>query len=119
MFLLPIFPLLGVSVWILLRNLAGFVAWTGRVAAFGYMAFYTALDVLAGIGTGELLMRSTGSPPREQIDTLYAVGRDMKLIGVGCFLLAGLATSWLLIRRVGRRALPGAVVLVIFDGGLL
>lgn len=92
--------------------MGGFVAWTGRIAVFGYMTFYTALDVLAGIGTGELLMRFPGSPPTEQIDALYAVGRNLKFIGVGWFLLAVLATSSLLIRRVGRGAIPGAVVLV-------
>jgi hypothetical protein len=52
--LLPLFPLLAVSLWLLLRGVPGLVAWTARFAAYGFAAFYTALDVLAGIGAGEL-----------------------------------------------------------------
>jgi hypothetical protein len=52
--LLPLFPLLALSLWLLLRGVPGLVAWAARIAAYGYAAFYTALDVLAGIGAGEL-----------------------------------------------------------------
>ena len=37
--LVPLFPLLGVSHWVLLHGRPGVIAWIGRVAAFLYIAF--------------------------------------------------------------------------------
>jgi hypothetical protein len=45
---------LAVSLLLLLHGVPGLVAWAARIAAYGYAAFYTALDVLAGIAAGEL-----------------------------------------------------------------
>ncbi len=122
--LLPIFPLLALSLWLLLRGVPGGVAWGGRIAAYGYATFYSVTDVLVGIGAGELTRRAAerglqGRP--EQVDTLFAVGNDLGTIGVWCFVVACAATAVAVVVRVGRRALPGAVVLlvaaVLFTGG--
>ncbi len=56
--LLPIFSLLGVNLWWLLANIPGPWAWLARILVFVYIPFYSALDVLAGIGTGLVLNRS-------------------------------------------------------------
>src|SRR3712207_3477546 len=56
--LLPIFPLLGVNLWWWLAEVRSPWAWLARVAAFIYMSFYGALDVLAGMGTGLVLLSS-------------------------------------------------------------
>jgi hypothetical protein len=52
--LLPIFPLLAVSLWLLLRGVPGPVAWAARIAAYGYATFYSVTDVIVGIAAGEL-----------------------------------------------------------------
>src|SRR4051794_41193888 len=52
--LLPIFPLLAVSLWLLLRGVPGLVAWVARIAAYGYATYYSVTDVIVGIGAGEL-----------------------------------------------------------------
>jgi hypothetical protein len=53
--LLPIFPLLAVSLWLLLRGVPGpVVAWVARIVAYGYAVFYSVTDVLVGVGAGEL-----------------------------------------------------------------
>ena len=112
--LLPVFPLLGVALWLLLRGVPGPVAWAGRVAAFGYAAFYTALDVLSGIGTGTLMQRAAErgyEGPTGEIAELFAAGNRLGTIGTACFLVACLATSAALVLRAGRVAVPGAVVL--------
>ena len=53
--LVPVFPLLGMALWLLLRAETGVLAWLARVAAFSYAVFYGALDAIAGIGTGALV----------------------------------------------------------------
>lgn len=109
--LLPVFPLLGLALGLLLRGERGPVAWFARVAAFGYAAFYTALDVLAGIGTGGLVQRGT-DPEAPEVDSLFALGNELAEVGVWCFVLAAAATAFVIVGRAGQRALPGAVLLV-------
>jgi hypothetical protein len=109
--LLPVFPLLGLAHWLLLQSVAGLTAWVARVAAFGYAAFYTGLDVLAGIGTGTLVERGL-APSGAEVDALFAVGNDLGFVGALCLFVACGASSLAFIRRVGRAAAPGAAVLM-------
>jgi hypothetical protein len=122
--LLPIFPLLAVSLWLLLRGVPGPVAWVARIAAYGYATFYSVIDVVVGIGAGELTQfnAARGLPERTvEVDRLIGVGNDVGAVGVWCFLVACVATALAVVLRVGRRALPGALVLlvagVLFTGG--
>jgi hypothetical protein len=122
--LLPIFPLLAVSLWLLLRGVAGPVAWVARIAAYGYATFYSVTDVIVGIGAGELTQFNAARGLAErtvELDRLIGVGNDVGGIGIWCFLVACAATALAVGLRVGRRALPGALVLlvagVVFTGG--
>jgi hypothetical protein len=122
--LLPIFPLPAVSLWLLLRGIPGPIAWTARIAGYGYATFYSVTDVVIGIAAGELTQfnAARGLPERTvEVDRLFTVGNDIGEIGVWCFLVACAATAMAVIVRVGRRALPGGVVLliagVLFTGG--
>jgi hypothetical protein len=122
--LLPIFPLLAVSLWLLLGGVPGPVAWVARIAAYGYATFYSVTDVIIGIGAGELAQFNAARGVQErtvELDRLFTVGNAVGAIGVWCFLVACAATALAVVVRVGRRALPGAVVLlvagVLFTGG--
>jgi hypothetical protein len=122
--LLPIFPLLAVSLWLLLRGVPGPVAWVGRIAAYGYATFYSVTDVLVGIAAGELTQfnAARGLPVHAtEVDRLVMVGNDVGELGVWWFVVACAATAVAVVVWVGRRALPGAVVLlvagVLFSGG--
>jgi hypothetical protein len=122
--LLPIFPLLAVSLWLILRRVPGPMAWAGRIAAYGYATFYTVTDVIIGIGAGKLteFNAARGLQQRTvEVDRLIGVGNDVGGIGVWCFALACAASAAAVVMRVGRRALPGAAVLlaaaVLFTGG--
>jgi Kef-type K+ transport system membrane component KefB len=57
----------------------------------------------------------------EQVDRLFNVGNDLGKIGVWSFVVACAATALAIVVRVGRRALAGAIVLlvaaVLFSGG--
>jgi len=112
--LLVLFPLLGVNVWWLLSAFSGWPVWTARALGLVYIAFYGALDVLAGIGTGLIVMRApeANSPDLSQtVRWLFAQGNELSLVGVWAFLIACVLTSGVLIRRRGRFAWPGAVLL--------
>jgi hypothetical protein len=96
----------------------------GRLAAYGYAAFSSVTDVFVGIGADELTQLNVerGLPARtEHVDRLVEVGNDLGEIGVWCFIAACAATALAIVVRVGRRALAGAIVLmvagVLFTGG--
>lgn len=108
--LLPVFPLLGVAIWILLRGVPGVLAWTARVAAFGYATFYSGLDILTGIGVGALLERQSDA---QAIEAVGATGKDLGLVGSVFFIVACIALALTLFKRDGRDTIPGAVVLVL------
>ncbi len=112
--LLPIFVLLGVGHVLLLRGERDVVAWIGRLAVLVFIAFYGALDAIAGIATGTIMVRSGAASDerRPEIQWLYGIGGDLATPGAWAFLVASVATSVVLLRRRGRVAVPGAVLLV-------
>lgn len=112
--LILLFPLLGVNLWWLLAGLVGPLPWLGRIAAFIFIGFYGALDLLAGVAAGLIRDRATreGRPELLAVEPwLFAEGNALAEVGVWAFLLGCLIVSGLLIARVGRPALPGAVLL--------
>jgi hypothetical protein len=108
--LLPLFPLLAVSFWVLLRGMAGPLAWAARIAGYGYAAFYTALDVLAGIAAGAVT-ELTGAGP--DAGRLIGIGDQLGLVGSWCFLAAAVLTAAALAPRGGWWVLPGLAVLLV------
>ncbi|GAB7193544.1 hypothetical protein NUM3379_42540 [Kineococcus sp. NUM-3379] len=120
--LLPVFPLLGVAHWVLLRGEPGVLAWLSRTAAFLYVTLYGALDALAGIGTGTLLLRSGAADQDDlpEVGWLFGAGNQVGGAGAWCLLAACVLTSVVLWRRSGVRVLPGALLLLaatwVFNG---
>lgn len=109
--LVPVFPLLGVAVWVLLAGLGGPLAWVARAAAFVYATFYGALDTVNGVAAGVLVLRTpVGDQPRptDVLRPLLTLGNTLGWIGSTAFLVAVLSTVALLVRRHGRRTWPGA-----------
>ncbi len=112
--LLVLFPFLGINLWWLLSGFSGWAVWTARALGFVYITFYGALDVLAGIGTSVLVVNAPAADSPELSSTvrsLFVAGNELSLIGVWAFLAACILTSAVLIRQVGRFALPGALLL--------
>ncbi|GAA4984015.1 hypothetical protein GCM10023225_24010 [Kineococcus glutinatus] len=120
--LLPVFPLLGVAHWLLLRGERGPAAWLSRIAAFGYVTLYGALDAIAGVGTGTLVLRSGAGDQADlpEVGWLFGVGNSLGTAGAWCLTAACVLTPLVLRRRAGWRVLPGAVLLVasswVFNG---
>lgn len=108
--LLPVFPLLGAALAVLLRGERGPLAWLARLGAYGYAVFYSGLDALAGIAAGYVVDRAQRGS-QAALD-LTDVGNRLAVVGVWAFLGAAVLTAAVLVRRDGLRAVPGAVLLV-------
>jgi hypothetical protein len=108
--LIPVFPLLGVVLWALVRDERGPVKALVVVGAYVYGCFYTALDCLAGIAAG--LVLETEGRGQQSILELIRLGDRLSYIGTGAYLVATVAVAGLLLRRAGPVALPGSVLLV-------
>ncbi|MFI0967791.1 hypothetical protein ACH4S8_41475 [Streptomyces sp. NPDC021080] len=116
--LLPVFPLLTAGLLIPLWHrprpcLAGFATVVAWVCSFGYAAFYTGLDAVAGIAAGTAVENvgatvSLGPVKRP----LYATGELLGHVGVYALIGAIAATAGALFPKHGVRILPGTVVLL-------
>lgn len=112
--LLPLFPLLAVTVWGLVRGWGGPVAVLARLAAYGYATCYTALDLLAGVAAG-VAVETAGRRSQVSLD-LGRLGVDLGAVGEWCLVAATVTVAAGSVRRAGRRAVLGAALLV---GGAL
>ena len=80
--LLPVFPLLAVSLWSVVRGDGGPLAWGARVLSLAYAVLYGALDAIAGIGAPEQVRASAlRGDPAPPIGDLYAVGDRLGHLG--------------------------------------
>jgi hypothetical protein len=107
--ILPIFPLLGFAPWLLVRGRSLALSWVVGILGFGYAAFYTALDVLAGIGAGGLKLDDMGMAT----GTLYGLGDSLGFIGSIALIAACAVTAIVVFERSGPTTLPGSVVLIV------
>ena len=97
---LPLFPLLPLGPWLLARSIDRRLGWVVGLLGYVFAMFYTALDVLAGIGAGALQVRSA----TDGIGVLFGEGDALARVGV----LAAAAV----ITRARLTAVPGAVLAV-------
>jgi hypothetical protein len=106
--LLPIFPLLGLAPWLLLRDEHFTVRWLVAVLGFAYAIYYTGLDVLAGIAAGALQLAGL----RPAASVMFTNGNQLATYGVWAYLLACLVAAVMALIRAGGRAVPGSVLVV-------
>ncbi|GGU20129.1 hypothetical protein [Lentzea flava] len=106
-----IFPLLGAAQWVLLADTPKLVRYPARVAAFGYVVFYGALDALAGIGGGAMTLANGG---RSAADApIFKIGNQLGHVGAWCFFAVSLAIAVCVLLKHKVKAIPGAVFLLI------
>jgi hypothetical protein len=120
-------PLMAVVVYLLLRGVEGTAAWVSRIALVPFVVFYSAWEVLQGIGVGILANELNGLPQaqpalREDVVQDFA---EHALIGpFGVFgsigsmglIVAGIAAGVALYRRAGA---PISVPILLAISGLL
>ena len=112
--LLPVFPLLALGPWLVARRLArpGLTTVVG-VLGLLYAAFYTALDVLAGIGAGALTDRGFA----DATPTMFDYGNDLAVVGVDAYLALALLTAGAAVLTVPRAARPVALAGAVLVAG--
>ncbi|MEO3938073.1 hypothetical protein V3N99_15140 [Dermatophilaceae bacterium Soc4.6] len=108
--LLPVFPLLGGSVWLVLRGERGPLPALARAAAYGFATFYTGLDLVAGLGAGLVAEQQGGVTPT--VGRFFEVGDRLGAVGVWSLAVAGLLTGATLWPRLRWRVVPGTTALV-------
>jgi hypothetical protein len=106
--LLPIFPLLGLAPWLVLRREGAALGAVAAVLGYVYAAFYTALDVLAGIGAGSLELAGLDGGR----SVLFAQADSLVRYGVWAYLAAAVLAAVVVLRRAGVAALPGSVLII-------
>lgn len=110
--LLPVIPLLGASVWLLLLGRRGAVAWVARGLAAAYAVLYTALDSIAGIGAGNQLLRTVErGDARPPVEDLFEVGDRLGRLGVWALALSVVLAAAVLWRTGARSVLLAGAVL--------
>jgi hypothetical protein len=107
--ILPVFPLLGFAPWIVVRGHSRSLSWAAGILGFVYAAFYTSLDVLAGIGAGGLEHEGMGMARGVLFDLADALG----LVGSVSLVAAALLAGGFAVRWRGATALPGAALVVL------
>ncbi|MFM9920337.1 hypothetical protein [Lacisediminihabitans sp. H27-G8] len=107
--ILPIFPLLAFAPWLVARGAGALLAWIVGALGFVYAAFYTALDVLAGIGAGGLKLDGMGMAT----GTVFGLGNHIGEVGSVSFIAASAIAAATAIARFRLVALPGSVLVVV------
>lgn len=102
--LLPVFPLLALGPWLIARRHGRVLGWATGVLGYVYATFYSALDVLAGIGSGALQERRLGGT-----FALFAQGDDLARVGTWAY-LAATALTVAAAARTTRRGGPATVI---------
>lgn len=83
--LLPVFPLLGLAPWLVVRDRGAVLRWVTGLLGYIFAAFYGALDVLAGIGAGAAETNRAGDLA---IGTLFHQADLLARVGVRAYLAA-------------------------------
>lgn len=103
---LPVFPLLALSPWLIARLILPQLGVVVAVLGYVYAAFYTALDVLAGIGAGLLQINDKGVGKF----TLYQMADRLAVVGLWAFLIASALVIAACLIQARLLAVPGAVL---------
>ena len=113
--LLPLFPLVAGSVWVVLRGESGPAAWAARVLALAYAVLYGALDSIAGLGAPNQVIRtSERGDPRAPIEDLFQIGDQLGRLGVYALAAAAALTAVVLfLRSRSPIAVVGGVIVVV------
>lgn len=106
--LLPIFPLLALAPWLIVRDEHRALRWSVATLGYAFAALYTALDVLAGIGAGAL--QQAGAPTQKAV--MYTEGNNLADYGVRAYLAATVLAAAVALLRSRLAALPGAALVI-------
>ncbi len=111
---LLVFPLVGWALAELVTGRRDAVAWVVRLTAYVYATFYTALDVVSGIGAGYVTHElGPGVPRPEAVSLMFRLGTPLGEVGSWALLACVVV---LLLDRLRHLRASGLVALVLLPG---
>ena len=114
---LLVFPLVGWALADLVAGRRDALAWVVRATAYVYATFYTALDVVSGIGAGYVTRQLGPEVPRpEAVSLMFRIGTPLGEVGSWALLACVVV---LLADRVRALGVGGLVGLVLLPGAWL
>lgn len=105
--LLPLFPLLALGPWLVAKSIDTRFGRVTLVLGFVYAAFYTGLDVLAGIGAGGLKHEH-----KDGLGVVFGLAGSLGEVGSIAFIGATATAAGCVVRVTGRTALPGTALVL-------
>ncbi|MCH1868856.1 hypothetical protein [Nocardioides sp. CFH 31398] len=106
------FPLVGLALLAPVRGRTDAVSWVVRLTAYGYMTFYSALDVVSGIGAGYVTRELGPDEPRPPaVSLMFGIGTPLGEIGSWSLLACCVVLLADQVRRLGAPALVGLLLL--------
>lgn len=114
---LVLFPLVGLALAAVVRGRSDPLAWVVRLSAYGYATFYTALDVIYGVGAGDVTrQQATGYERSADFSAILRTAVDLGEVGSWSLLVCAIA---LLVDGVRRDAWLGLVLVALPIGAWL
>ena len=113
--LLPLFPLLGLGPWFVARAVDRTYGSVAAVLGYVYACFYTALDVLAGIGAGGLKL----AHDRGGFGVVFGLASDLGQVGSIALIAASALACGCALRVAGWTAAPGTALVLAGDFGFM
>lgn len=101
--LLPLIPLLALGPWLVSRAIDRTYAWIALGLGYVYACFYSALDLLAGVGAGALKHAHQGG-----LNVVFGLATDLGRVGSIAFIAATTVAAVAVIHVAGARAIPGS-----------
>ncbi len=109
---LLVFPLVGWALAELVGGRRDAVAWVVRVTAYVYATFYTALDVVSGIGAGYVTRQLGPDVARpEAVSLMFRLGTPLGEVGSWALLACVAVLLADRLRHLGSAGLVGVVLL--------
>ena len=102
---LPLLPLLALGPWVVARSVDRKLGYVTALLGYVYACFYTALDLLAGVGAGGL--KAEGA---DGVRVLFDLAADLGQVGSTAFILATAVAAGCALSAARLRAIPGAVL---------
>ena len=113
--LLPLFPLLGLGPWFVARAVDRTYGSVAAVLGYVYACFYTALDVLAGIGAGGLKL----AHDRGGFGVVFGLASDLGQVGSIALIAASALACGCALRVAGWTTAPGTALVLAGDFGFM
>ena len=106
--LIVVFPLIGIAPWLIARRVDRRLGWVAAVLGYGFATLYTALDILAGVGAGALVLNGES----DATGPVFDIARILARVGVASLVGAAVVAAIAAIMRARLLAVPGALMVI-------